>query len=439
MGLITIMKDEDLNKIFNKELVIYEDIQGSKLYVKWDGDNFIIKPKSLHGEPITIVDLATQKYYNKAINFFYNLSDRVKSLMPKKWYFIFEYFPDEEPANIKYDKVPKNNLILTGICKKDKFDYTIEELMEFANLFGTDYLPVIFKGKLNEKQKTAIKYFLNTSKNDLEYVFGENNFAFFFYKLLNPLYDNSFLMESDFQENLQKIIIMIEGDRKGFEILNPLYSRMSVNNNTEFAEIYSLILLNFLDFCQVVNLDKIPLKGKRRDVIYINFICSLFNIYMKETGDDIKEFDISIPKFFDKDKFKINKELITNKLTSQYLEEDDKIEYVFKVILGSFRSKRKKTIGIFNEKTLELFNALVGEIDEVIDNHLNKISDKQLRKSGLIDFGKYMDFKIDIDSQGDVYPDIYSEFESPTSGDDKKKKKGVSWDKKGNDDFDDIM
>lgn len=439
MGLTTIMKDEDLNKIFNKELVIYEDIQGSKLYVKWDGDNFIIKPKSLHGEPITIVDLATQKYYNKAINFFYNLSDRVKSLMPKKWYFIFEYFPDEEPANIKYDKVPKNNLILTGICKKDKFDYTIEELMEFSNLFGTDYLPVIFKGRLNEKQKTAIKYFLNTSKGDLEYVFGENNFAFFFYKLLNPLYDNSFLMESDFQENLQKIIIMIEGERKGFEILNPLYSRMSVNNNTEFAEIYSLILLNFLDFCQVVNLDKIPLKGKRRDVIYINYICSLFNIYMKETGEDIKEFDISIPKFFDKDKFKINKELITNKLTSQYLEEDDKIEYVFKVILGSFRSKRKKTIGIFNEKTLELFNDLVGEIDEVIDNHLNKISDKQLRKSGLIDFGKYMDFKYDIDGNSEVYPDIYSEFEEPTSGDDKKKKKGVSWDKKGNDDFDDIM
>lgn len=439
MGLTTIIKDEDLNKIFNKELVIYEDIQGSKLYVKWDGDNFIIKPKSLHGEPITIVDLATQKYYNKAINFFYNLSDRVKSLMPKKWYFIFEYFPDEEPANIKYDKVPKNNLILTGICKKDKFDYTIEELMEFANLFGTDYLPVIFKGKLNEKQKSAIKYFLNTSKDDLEYVFGENNFTFFFYKLLNPLYDNSFLMESDFQENLQKIIILIEGERKGFEILNPLYSRMSVNNNTEFAEIYSLILLNFLDFCQVVNLDKIPLKGKRRDIIYINLICSLFNIYMKETGEDIKEFNISIPKFFDKDKFKINKELITNKFTTQYIEEDDKIEYVFKVILGSFRNKRNKPIGIFNEKTLELFNTLVENIDEIIDNYLNKLSDKQLRKSGLIDFGKYMDFKIDLDSQGNVYPDVYSEFEAPTSGDDKKKKKGVSWDKKGNDDFDDIM
>jgi hypothetical protein len=434
MGLKRIENESDLNAIFNKEIVVFEDIQGSKLYVKWDGENFIIKPKTLHGEPITIVDLATQKYYNKAINFFYNLSDRVKSLMPKKWHFVFEYFPDEEPANIKYDKVPKNNLILTGICKKDKFDYTIEELIEFANLFDTDYLPVIFKGRLNEKQKTAIKYFLNTSKDDLEYVFGENNFAFFFYKLLNPLYDNSFLMDSDFQDNLQKIIIRVEDKRKGFEILNPLYSRMSVNNTTEFAEIYSLILLNFLDFCQIVKLDNIPLNGTRRDVVYINFISSLFNIYIKETEEDIKEFDISIPEFFNKDKFKINKKLITNKLTTNYIDNDEKVEYVFKVVLGSFRERRKKSIGIFNDNTLELFNDLVDEINEIIDNHLNKLSDKQLRKSGLIDFGKYMDFKYDIDSEGEVYPDIYSEFEAPTSND-KKKKKGISWDNKDGDDF----
>lgn len=439
MGLKTITNEKDLKDILNKEIVVYEDVQGSKVYVKWDGENFIIKPKLLHGEPITIVDLATQKYYNKAINFFYNLSDRVKSLMPKKWYFVFEYFPDEEPANIKYDKVPKNNLILTGICKKDKFDYTIEELIEFANLFETDYLPVIFKGKLNENQKTAIKYFLNTSKGDLNYVFGENNFAFFFYKLLNPLYDNSFLMDSDFHENIQKIIIMVNGKRKGFEILNPLYSRMSVNNTTEFAEIYSLILLNFLDFCQVIDLNNIPLNGNRRDVVYIDFMSSLFNIYIKETEEDIKGFDISIPEFFNKDKFKINKELITNNLTTKYIESDEKIEYVFKVILGSFRRRRKKAIGIFNDNTLSLFNDLVDKINEVIENYLNKLSDKQIRKSGLIDFGKYMDFKIDVDGNSEVYPDIYSEFEAPTSGDDKKKKGGASWDKKGNDDFDDIM
>lgn len=439
MSLITLNKDEDLNKIFNNEIVVFEDIQGSKIFVKWDGENFIIKPKTLHGEPITIIDLATQKYYNRAINFFYSLSDRIRSLMPKKWYFVFEYFPDNQPANIKYDRIPKNNLILTGICKNKKYNYEIEELIEFSNLFDTDYLPVIFKGKLSETQKEAIKYFLNTSKDDLDYVFGEKNFAFFFYKLLNPLYQNSFLMNFDFQENIQKIVIMSDGNKQGFEILNPLYSRLSMNNSTEFAEVYSLIILNFLDFCQLIDLKKVPLKGKRFDVVYINLISSLFNMYMKETIDDIKQFEISVPKFFNKDKFKINKELITNKLTKEYIEEGDKIEYVFKVVLGSFRVRRKKTIGILNEKTLSLFNKLVDDINEVIDNHMNKISDRQLRKVGLIDFDKYMDFQYDVDSSGDVYPDIYQEFESP-SDDDKKKKKGISVDKKDdNIDLNDIF
>ena len=52
---------------------------------------------------------------------------------------------------------------------------------------------------------SAIKYFMNTSVSDLEYVFGENNFAFFFYKLLNPKLDSSFLMKDNFQKNIEKL------------------------------------------------------------------------------------------------------------------------------------------------------------------------------------------------------------------------------------------
>jgi hypothetical protein len=48
----------------------------------------------------------------------------------------------------------------------------------------------------------AIKYFINTSEEDLEYIFGEVIY-FFFYKLLNPLSQNSFLMNNDFQKNIE--------------------------------------------------------------------------------------------------------------------------------------------------------------------------------------------------------------------------------------------
>jgi len=409
-----------LDELFSKEIVIFEDVQGSKIYVNWDGENFTIKPKSLNSEPINIVDLALQRYYNKAINFLYSLDDRVKSLLPKNWYFCFEYFPDNQPGNINYDYIPKNNLILTGILKGKKFNYLIDELREYSNLLSTDYLPIIFKGKLNEIQIEAIKYFINTSMTDLDYVFGENNFAFFFYKLLNPKSDSSFLMKDKFQDNIEKIIIRLDGKDKSFQILNPLYQRFSESNSTDFTEIYSLLLVNFLDYCQLIDLDSIPITGDRRDVMYINLISRLYNMYMKDIKEDIEKFEFTIPKFFDKDKFKINIELIDNKLTRDYIDDNPKFEYLYKVILGSFSKERNKPIGLFNENTLELFNKFIRKINKKIDNSLNKLHEDELAQHGLLDFDKYYNIKYDIDGAGEVYPDVYTEFEEPTS----KKKKG---------------
>lgn len=411
-----------LSKLFKKELTVFEDIQGSKIYVNHNKGNFTIKAKTLNSDPINLIDLATQKYYNKAINFFYSLPERVTSLMPKKIWFCFEYFPDSQPANIQYDRLPKNNLILTSIVKNNKFDYSVQELIEFANLLDVDYLPIIFKGKLNSKQIEAIKYFLNCSAKDLEYVFGEKNFAYFFYKLLNPMYENSFLMNKDFNSNLEKIVIRTDDSTDTFQILNPLYDKISSSNDTEYSEVYSLILLNFLDFLQLIDIEDIKLKGNTKDEIYINLMSHLFNIYMKDTEEDINKFEISIPEFFNKDKFKINVELINNNLTKEYLEKSPKLEYIFKCLLGSFNKKRKKPIGIFTEKTVSLFNRMVEDIESFINKTFNKISDDKIRKIGLVDFEDYYDLKYSTDAEGKVYPEMYDEFEPPSAMDKKKKK-----------------
>jgi len=419
-NLNDISTSEQLDEILNNELIVFEDIQGSKIWVSWDGEEFIIKPKSMSSDPINLVDLAMQKYYNKSINFFSNLSERVKGLLNKKWWFCFEYFPDEQPANIKYTRIPKNNLVLTSICKSNKFDYTIDELIEYARLFDVDVLPIIFKGKLGEESKEAIKYFLNTSEKDLEFVFGEKNFAYFFYKLLNPQIQNSFLMEDEFQENLEKIIIRVEDKNINFELLNPLYKRISDNNSTDFVEIYSLILVNFLNFCQTIDLNQIKMKGEKRDEIYLNMICMLYNIYVSEIKEDLLNFDFIVPEFFDRDKFRINKEVISNKTTKELIGENKKLEYIFKCLLGSFNKPKKKEIGVFTNSTLQIFNEYVKTLQSKIDFFLKKKSEIQLSRSGLVDFGEFFDIKYDTDSEEKVYPDVYKEIEQTSS--DKKKK-----------------
>jgi hypothetical protein len=144
---------------------------------------------------------------------------------------------------------------------------------------------VIFRGVLKQDQIDLISNFLNTSRNDLDYVFGEENFAYFFYKILNPRLENSFLMNDDnYQDNVEKLIIRFTDNNEevSFEILNPMYTRLSTTNSTEHVEMYSLILLNFLEQCQLMNLDSIKLRGQSRDESYLDLICKLFNNYAEK-------------------------------------------------------------------------------------------------------------------------------------------------------------
>jgi len=410
-----------LELIFGDDIIVFEDVQGSKIWVNWDGKEFAIRPKSLSSEDINMIDLAMQNYYNPAVAYLKSLDDRVKSLLNKKWWFCFEYFPDSQPANIEYDRMPKNGLVLSAIYKSGKYAFEIDEMEEYSRLFDVDMQPVIFQGRLSERMIEAIKYFLNTSEEDLEYVFGEKSFAFFFYKILNPSSESSFLMEEDFQKNLEKLIIRSKHRDVSFELLNPLYSKSSEANSTDFVEIYTLILVNFMNFCQSIDLKDIKLKGGRKDEAYIYLMCRLFNFYVADLKQDLLDFEFTVPRFFDKDKFKINTELIENKMTKEYISESPKLEYIFKVILGSFTKKRKKAIGIFTEGTVKLFNLFVDDISKHVDTYLNKMHELELTRAGLLDFGDFFEIQYDTDAEGDVYPDVYTEFEK---GAEESKKKG---------------
>jgi|688.fasta_scaffold59620_2 hypothetical protein len=425
MSKLITMNDSDgeelLNTILREEIIVLEDVQGSKIWVNWNGNEFIVKPKSITNEPINLIDLAMQNFYNAAFDYLNSMDVRVKSLLNKKWWFCFEYFPDNQPANIGYDRMPKNGLVLTSIYKGGKYDFNVDELDEYARLMNVDMVPVVFQGRLTERMIEAIKYFLNTSEDDLEYVFGERNFAFFFYKIMNPATESSFLMNSDFQENVEKLIFRIKSGDKSFELLNPLYKRVSDTNSTEFVEIYTLILINFMNFCQSVVLEDIKLRGNTREEAYIYLICKLYNLYMSEVKEDLLDFEFTIPEFFDKDKFKINSGLIENKVTKDYISSNDKLEYIFKVVLGSFGKKRKKPIGIFTDGTVRLFNLFVDRISDHIEKYLNRMSEMELTRAGLLDFGDFFEIKYDTDADGEVYPDVYSEIVDKSNEKDKKK------------------
>lgn len=421
--------DNLVSYLQNKELLVYEDIQGAQIFVRWNGSKFVIKPKSINNPELNFVDLAIQKFYNTVFQYLHTLPDYITTLLSTNWWFCFEYFPDNQPAHIEYKKLPKNNLILSCIVKGTKYKYNYSEIVEYAKLFNVDPLPVIFRGKLNEKQLEVINLFLHTSEEDLEYVFGENNFAYFFYKILNPNLDNSFLMD-DFNDNLEKIVIRINGnDEFSFEILNPSYERMSLSNKTEYLETYSLILLNFLEFLQLIDFNKLKLKEITKDELYIELISAVFNEYIDNIKKELEDWNISIPEFFTDDKFRINTFLLKNQNTIDLIKSSGKIEYIFKLILSSFNKKKSKPIGIFNEKTLELFNEEVDKISNFLEEILKINREHLLRNNDLLNFKDYFNVSYNTDAAGQIYPDVDKLMEEiPEAGEKKKpglKKGGI--------------
>lgn len=406
----------------NKELLIYEDIQGAQIFARWNGAKFDIKSKSINNEPLNFVDLAIQKFYNLVFQYLHTLPEYVTNLLSPTWWFCFEYFPDNQPAHIEYKKTPKNNLILTCIVKGTKYKYNYNEIVEYAKLFDVDPLPVIFKGKLNEKQLEIINLFLHTSEDDLDYVFGENNFAYFFYKILNPNLQNSFLMD-DFNDNLEKIVIRIDGnDEHSFEIFNPNYEKMNLSNKTEYLDTYTLILLTFLEFLQLVDFDKIKLKEITKDELYIELISIVFNEYADNIKKEIKNWNLSIPGFFSDDKFKINTFLLKNQKTIDIIKSDDKFEYIFKLVLGSFNKSKKKPIGIFNMGTLRLFNDCVDKISIYLESVLKINREYLLRNNDLLNFKDYFKINYNQSADGEIFPDVDKLMSDiPDVGDKKKK------------------
>ena len=414
--------DNLIELLQNKELLVYEDIQGAQIFVRWTGQKFDIKTKSLNSEPLNFVDLAIQQFFNFAFQYLHSLPDYVTNLLSTNWWFCFEYFPDHQPAHIEYKKLPLNNLILTCIVKGTKYKYNYSEIVEYSKMFNVDSLPVIFRGKLNEKQLEIINLFLHTSEKDLDFVFGENNFAYFFYKILNPNLENSFLMY-DFNDNLEKIIIRINGnDEFSFEILNPSYEKMVLDNKTEYLETYSLILLNFLEFLQLVDLQKLKLKEITKDELYIEMISSIFNEYIDNIKKELKDWNLSIPEFFTEDKFRINTFLLKNQKTIELIKSDNKIEYLFKLILSSFNKKKKKPIGIFNEKTVEFFNESVSNLSNYLDEVLKVNREYLLRTNDLLNFRDYFNVSYAQDADNQIYPDVDKLLNEIPDGEEKKKK-----------------
>ena len=125
--------------IFNDEVEITEKVDGSQFsFGKIKGELFI------RSKGANILKEVVPKMFQIAVDYVYSIVDRI----PDETIFYCEYLNKPKHNVLAYDRIPKNNLILFGVCTPQYvFLYPMQS---WADQLGIEMVPVLFTGKIDK-------------------------------------------------------------------------------------------------------------------------------------------------------------------------------------------------------------------------------------------------------------------------------------------------
>lgn len=384
-----------INKLFDSYVTINEKLDASAFAVE---RNPVTKEleffKRNTNAPISMIDRTLMRLYEKPIAHINSLGQDVLSKIPSGWRIGMEYFVNEHPQELSYDRTPKNGLVLSYIHVKNalgKIVRTIqskEELDKWADVLQIEKPPIIFQGVLNNEQKIKIMDFLDTPHEDLTKKFKTESFVKYIITILNPKLKRT-MLNADLEKPIEGVVFRFgedDGDVVLAKLVDPVFSQLSKDKVNEGDDnpndIYYLTLIDLMNYIEGSNFKKLKPKGRTFEERYINFICQLFLSFINDKGDEYKDLDFYEPEFMKKKEFDLNREFINNQTVLEVIDSNDSYKKLFKIMLASFRKRRKKASGVFTQEVIRQFN---GTIDKVT-NHLSQ----DLRESEVPLFSEFI-------------------------------------------------
>jgi phosphopantetheine adenylyltransferase len=383
-----------IEKLLEEKLEITEKLDGSRFLVQVDESSNILyyKRKDMS---ITKIDRTLSKYYEKAVDHFENFDEDKISKLPEGWRFGMEYFPNLHPVTISYDRLPLNNLVLTDIQVKDPKDKTIdiitdkETLDKWADILEIERPPIIFEGNLDNSQKTKILDFLNTPYSSLIERFKTENFTTFILTLLNPSLKTSFL-HNNMTADIDGLIFKF-GGKEVFRVSNPEVAIKKMGNRDEKpSDIYNLTLVILQEFLTGLDFNKIKLKEKTYEERYIEFISKVFNLFLVSSyykKNFEKGVDFELPRFLTREESRANFKFVSDQDTLMHLEKSSTNRELFKILLASMRSHKKKPSGFFTKELVFHHNALVDKVADYVDNEDTTF--KNIKEASIVSFREF--------------------------------------------------
>jgi hypothetical protein len=382
-----------INQLFNQFVTINEKMDGSAFSFERDRESGKFRfYRRDQRNPITLVDRTLMKYYEKPIQYIESLPPHILERIPRGWRFGLEYFANKSPVEIVYDRIPKNNLILSYVHQMGdggKIKKTVQdkdELNNWADLLGVEKPPIIFQGRLDEEQKSELMEFMETPFKELVEKFRTNSFVRFIIKTLNPGLTKTALND-DLDKDVEGIVFRFgepdkENDTVLAKMVDPVFTELAKQKAQERrskkpSDFLGITIMDVMNFILEEGIDSFEVEGETDDERYISFMSEVFVRFLDRYSKKYSGTDFEEPDYLKRDEFRLNLDMIKDSRVLKLVKKDDSFEALFKLMLNSFRKIKTRAGGIITPGMKDQLNSLINQIKEHIKKPKKKVNESQ--------------------------------------------------------------
>jgi cytidyltransferase-like protein len=377
--------DDFLNNLLNNFVIINENIDGTFFGVKKDKESGKFKYFKKSGE-ITYVDRMLMKFYNPAIAYFETLSDDKKSRIPSNFYFGFEFVTSKDKKSSTFNRMPKNNLVLSYIHRLGE-DNTPEETLQtkddldrWAYYLEVEAPPIIFEGKLDDDQKRDILEFVYANDSDLQEKFKTTSFTKYIISILQSNERES-LTRKGFNGDIESIIFRFydenDEDAKAdaflAKIVDPMFSIRATKSDTKenkSNDYIWLIVIDLMNKIEMYSEDELRAMCKDEedyDARYLCLVNSIYKDFIKEYSRKYDGLQLDIPEYLNRPEFEVEFDLINDDEIVKLIKGNETFKEIYRILVNFFRKPRKKSSSnFFTPELLNQLNIQITKIKRVI-------------------------------------------------------------------------
>lgn len=216
---------------------------------------------------------------------------------------------------------------------------------------------------------------ISTPREDHAELFSTTSFASYIISVLNPGVSST-MLQSDLTKPIDSIIFKFykPGTTQTFsaKMIDPytvslMKDREPIDPRRVPADINEILLLDILAFIEERGLKKNEILSSSADERYIELVSNIFNDYVMRRGSGLKDIEIEKANFAKGDEFKLNIDFIPSETTRNLLKDNERLQDLFKIMLGSLRKKRnpEKVGNVLTPSVINDFNLLIDKIEEL--------------------------------------------------------------------------